>query len=204
MKKVLSTLALLLACSGTAMAATCLADVCGPATRYDVTVLEVALCQEATCTSPAPYIVGSGTQAFDIASATVGAAVGSYAGFDQVPAGTYTHMRSIVSSTFTITGAAIGACAAQNAAALTVPNGVNSAPVPDAVAAAGLAWLTWNDAAKTQIKMTVALPTPLLVSKGSDLPSVSIAFGTQTALACVNALTLPIPQPPEILVNIAP
>lgn len=189
MKKIF--IALLLSYSGTSLAV-CVSGTCGPATRYDVNVQEVALCQEATCTTPAPYIVGSGVRTFDIASAAVGAAVGTYANFDAVPAGTYTHVRLIFSRTFTITAAAVAPCAAQTAAPLSIPNG---API-DALAG-GIPGMSWNDAAKTQVKWIQQLTAPLVISQGGTPPTVAVKFGTQSAMMCA-ADGNPYPAPPDV------
>lgn len=199
MKKILGIFALFFACSVAANAACMPGVTCTPATRYDVTLLEAALCQDAACTTP--VVIGSGAKTFDIASVAVGASLGSFANFDTIPAGTYTHIRSVVSRTFTITGSAVATCLAQNAVTLNIPNGADPAIPVDAIAAAGQAWLTWNDVAKTQIKMMGTLPSPLVIPQTGTRPSVSIAFGTQTALGCTGG-GLSLPQPPEIVVSI--
>jgi len=174
---------------------------CGPATRYDVTLLEVALCQNASCTQS--YTVASGAKVFNIASAAVGESLGSYANFNNVPPATYTHLRFISSRTFTITGAAISTCSAQNAASLSVPNG--EAPLNvDGLAlldfgSSGRS-LTWNDAAKTQMKGIAPLTTPITITHDDDAPEVRMAFGTKTALACVSGYSFP--SPPDVTVDL--
>lgn len=62
------------------------------ATRYDVIVTKVELCTDSSCSSA--LTVGSGSKTFDIASAGVGAQVGSYASLRNLPTGTtFTHVR---------------------------------------------------------------------------------------------------------------
>jgi hypothetical protein len=190
MKKIF--IALLLSYSSTSFAV-CVSGTCGPATRYDVNVQEVALCQEATCTSPAPYIVGSGVRTFDIASAAVGAAVGSYANFDAVPPATYTHVRLLFSRTFVMTGAAVAPCAAQTAASLSIPNGV---PI-DPFAGGAIPGMSWNDAAKTQVKWIKQLTAPMVIAQGGQPPTIAIKFGTQGSLMCA-ADGNPYPAPPDL------
>lgn len=157
---------------------------CGPATRYDVNVMEVALCSDAACSSR--YVVGSGTKTFDVASGTAGSAVGSYAKVDAVPNGVYTHVRLVLHRTFVISGPATGSgCAAPaNAMSISVKNDGSW----DAnLAAIGI---TWNDPpAKTQMAMIGTLPTPMVVTKGAKRPSVMVKFDTQQGLMCDGAGT---------------
>jgi hypothetical protein len=175
---------------------------CGPATRYDVSVASVALCTEATCASP--VTVGSGARVFDIASAAVGSAVGSYANMDNLSAGSYTHVQTTVSRTFTVTGAAIIAagvganCPAQTAQALSVPNN-NPGGLDALMAAAGITWA--DPPAKTQLKIITALGSPLTLSKTSLAPSVSVKFGTQKGLMCIGVDSFP--SPPDVNVSVA-
>lgn len=217
MKKIL--IALLLSYSGATWAGVCatnpsITGTCGPTTSYTITLLEVALCRDAACTSE--YVVGSGAKTFDIASVAVGASVGSYASFDTIPPGTYTHMRSVVSRTFGIVAPAITdtlggtgrTCPAQNGS-LSLPNGVPAGDPanPDALAAAGIAGLTWKDAAThNQIQLINALTSPITITQGGKPPTVSIKFGTTSALACYTGFgaTKPIVQAPEMSVTITP
>jgi len=208
----ISAFVLLLTYSSATWAAACATNpgadgTCGPATSYKITLVEAALCQDANCTSN--YVVGSGTTTFDIASVTVGASIGSYANFDSVPPGTYTHMRAIISRTITMTAAAVvatnGTCPAQNAAPLSVYNG--SEGYGDAITVAAIPGVTWNDPAKTQIKAITTLTTPLVIPQAGRRPSISIAFGTTSALLCANIggpAVLLVPQPPEIAVSVVP
>lgn len=174
--------------------ATALGGTCGAATKYEVNVLSVALCQSASCTSP--VTVGSSSQSFDIASAAVGSAIGSYANFDTVTAGTYTHIQVVVSRNFTISGTATG-CAAQTSAALQVPNTNPGGSLDTAMAALGV---TWNDVAKSQLKVITALSSPLTVSRTAPMPSVAVRFGTAEGMMCI--ATVPYPSPPDIGITI--
>lgn len=169
------------------------AGTCGPATRYDVNVQEVSLCSDAACAGS--FTVGSGARTFDIASATVGAAIGSYAKVDAVPVGVYTHVRVVVSRTFTISGAAIGGCGAQTGAALSIPNN-NPGGLDAALNAVGI---FWHDGAKSQIRMTQALPAPIAISKAGTRPSVMVKFNTQEGLMCSAGSSFP--APPDVTLS---
>lgn len=85
----------------------------GPATQYTVTVKQVELCTSSACTTA--HTLVTKTQGMDIASAAVGAAVGSYASTMTMPpmGVTYSHMRITVDRTFTITGYALSASSGQ-------------------------------------------------------------------------------------------
>lgn len=182
-----------LLCTGTASAAclaTALGGTCGAATKYEVNVQSVALCQNSTCSSP--VTVGSSAQSFDIASAAVGSAIGSYANFDSVTAGTYTHIQVIASRSFTISGTATG-CAPVTSEPLDVPNTNPGGTLDAAMAALGI---TWNDGPKTQLKIITALSAPLTISRTAPMPNVSVRFGTSQGLMCI--ATVRYPSPPDI------
>ena len=70
---------------------------CAAANEYNVSVQKVELCSDSSCTTS--VTLGDTTQTFDIASASAGAAVGNYADLTGLTSGTYTHLRSTVSST---------------------------------------------------------------------------------------------------------
>jgi len=73
------------------------------ATRYDVTITKVELCQEAACTNT--YTLGQTTKTFDIASASAGADVGNYISLKGIPKfRTWSHVRVTLSTAFTIQG----------------------------------------------------------------------------------------------------
>ena len=76
----------------------------GPATQYTVKVKKVELCTDSSCSTA--HILVTKTAAMDIASAAVGAAVGSYASTMTLPAMgvAYSHMRVTLDRKFTITG----------------------------------------------------------------------------------------------------
>lgn len=190
MKRILSMLALLLTYSSTSWAVCLAGGTCGAATRYDVDVQEMAICQDAACANK--YVVGSGRKVLDIASASIGAEVGKYADVDSIPYGTYTHVRLLVSPTFIITGGVVGACPAQNAATLTIPNG---API-DALAGGAIPGMSWSDGTKTKVQVLVALSAPITVGTGFKCPGVKIQFDTQGGLMCHTGVSFP--APPDI------
>jgi len=75
----------------------------GDADVYKVTVQKVELCQDSACATSTT--VGDSSKTFDIASATAGSDVGSYASTSGLPLGTtFTHLRVTLSRTMTIKG----------------------------------------------------------------------------------------------------
>ena len=79
------------------------AEATGQATEYEVTMKKVELCENATC-SGTPFVLVTRSMPADIASASAGADVGSYAPTTGIPVGvTYTHLRVTLDRTFNIT-----------------------------------------------------------------------------------------------------
>lgn len=73
------------------------------ADTYNVTVTQVELCRSSACTNP--FIMGSGSTTFDIASASAGADVGSYVSTNGIPLWqTWSHVRVTISTTISIAG----------------------------------------------------------------------------------------------------
>lgn len=85
----------------------------GPATQYTVTVKKVELCTSSACTTA--HTLVTKTSDMDIASAAVGAAVGSYASTMTLPpmGVSYSHMRTTIDRTFTIKGYGLSASSGQ-------------------------------------------------------------------------------------------
>jgi len=82
------------------------ADGKGEATEYTITMKKVELCEDAACT--VSTTVGETDLLANIASATAGADVGSYAATTGLPIGTtFTHLRVTISRTFTVTGSVV-------------------------------------------------------------------------------------------------
>ena len=79
------------------------AEATGQPTEYEVTMKKVELCENATC-SGTPFVLGTRSMPADIASASAGADVGSYAPTTGIPVGvTYTHLRVTLDRTLNIT-----------------------------------------------------------------------------------------------------
>ena len=73
------------------------------ATVYNITVTKVELCGSSACTSP--FVMGSGTQTFDIAGVSSGADVGGYVSTNGIPLyQTWSHVRVTISTTVSIAG----------------------------------------------------------------------------------------------------
>ena len=167
---------------------------CAQATDYQVSVSKVELCADAACTSA--VTVADTTASFDIATVAVGAQVGAYANLNTVPVGTYTHIRSTVSSTITYAGDATANCTAKTSttATLTSSGGVVNADL----AAADLQWAVIDQS----LYHLVALSAPLTISKTSFPPQVSIDFSTADGHLCVNGASFP--GPPVMAVTVTP
>ena len=170
--------------------------VCGPATQYKVSVSKAELCTDSTCGTT--VTVADTAATFDIASASAGAAVGSYADLNGVTAGTYTHLRSTVSSTIVYTAAAVSTCSAVSAdtsTTLTIAGGV----VNGDLAAENLSWAV-NDVSMYHL---VALSSPLTISKTAPLPQIKIDFSTLNAHLCItSAGNTSYPGPPVMTVTV--
>ena len=83
---------------------------------YKPTVTKVELCTSSSCSDP--VVLGTTTKEFDIASASVGADVGTYLSDFTITLGkTYTHLRSTISSTFKTTGTVTAGSATCNTVA---------------------------------------------------------------------------------------
>lgn len=207
------------------------AQTTGPATRYDVQVQQVELCTGNGggngCDNP--FVVGTGNKTFDIASASVGAQVGSYASTAGIPVGvTYSHVRVTLSRTFTIVGTVTGVTGvggtgncrtggtdATGFTATTGGTGLNTAGtataqllnVPNANAfGAGIPTfpssfkVTDNDPIMT---MTIALTAPFTAALNQ--PTINVSFNTQTAVGASNDGTggcRMFPQPPSVSITV--
>lgn len=187
---------------------------------YKPTVTKVELCTSSSCSDP--VVLGSTTKEFDIASASVGADVGTYLSDFTITLGkTYTHMRSTISSTFKVTGtvtvgsatcntvaspsvASTATLTAKNAKSGTlaemewiVPNtngGGDYSDLTSSFAASGTAKV---DGAST-FTFTIALAVPY-TPKSTDVPKIRMAFNvadtltaTESGGTCVMYLTPPI------------
>ncbi len=79
----------------------------GTPTQYTITLKKVELCAAGSTVSNcvSPYVIGTGTQTYDIASYTPGASAGDYTNIDPAtwPVGTtFTYMRATLARTHTI------------------------------------------------------------------------------------------------------
>lgn len=81
----------------------------GPASQYTVTLKKMELCTDSSCSTT--HTVAEATKSFDIASANIGAILGSYVNTISLPPKgvTYTHLRNTVDRTFTIKGYGLSA-----------------------------------------------------------------------------------------------
>lgn len=199
--------------------------VTGPASTYIVSVTSIELCSSSACSSP--FLLGSGSKDFDIASAAVGGAIGAYASTSGMPIGrTFTHIRTRLSRTIQIAGnagepaglAPGGDCITDGTAGtagagavlaeagtlavsnLVVPNigAFGGQPTADQYSAQGI---TLIDA--TTFQFLTQLIRPITV--GATPPNIDIAFQTQNAVGAANdggGDCLMFPQPPVVTLTI--
>lgn len=81
--------------------------VLGDATTYEITITKIEICESSACTTP--LTIGSSSKEFNIASAAVGAEIGTYAPLNTIPKGTTaTHMRVTMSRAIDIAGVVDG------------------------------------------------------------------------------------------------
>ena len=81
------------------------ATVTGAPDSYKVTLYEMALCSDSSCTTP--KVIGSNSSGvlFDIASSSVGQSVGSFVdNIQNIDNGTYTHVKFTVGRSFSVSG----------------------------------------------------------------------------------------------------
>jgi len=186
-----------------------------PATRYDVTVTKIELCRSTACSNP--FVMGTATKTFDIASASAGADVGNYISLKGIPLWqTWSHVRVTLSTVFTITGGD-GTCqtdgsttadrttlatgtagaGAGTPSVLRLPN-ENIANGPPTGYYAGIGFTAVNDAPTFSI--VYALTTPY-TCKGK-MPRVEIKFDTSTAFGHdPGACNVVFPQPPTVTIT---
>lgn len=81
--------------------------VLGDATTYEITITKIEICESSACASP--LTIGSSSKEFNIASASVGAQIGTYAPLNTIPKGTTaTHIRVTMSRAIDIAGTVQG------------------------------------------------------------------------------------------------
>jgi len=189
-------------------------------TSYKPTVTKVELCTSSSCSDP--VVLGSTSKEFDIASASVGADVGTYLSDFTITLGkTYTHMRSTISSTFKVTGTVtvgsetcntVASPSVASTATLTAKNAKDGTLaemewiVPNTNGGGDYSDLTSSFAASGTAKVdgastftfTIALAVPY-TPKSTDVPKIRMAFNvadtltaTESGGTCVMYLTPPI------------
>lgn len=189
-------------------------------TSYKPTVTKVELCTSSSCSDP--VVLGSTSKEFDIASASVGADVGTYLSDFTITLGkTYTHMRSTISSTFKVTGTVtvgsetcntVASPSVASTATLTAKNATDGTLaemewiIPDTNGGGDYSDLTSSFAASGTAKtngastftFTIALAVPY-TPKSTDVPKIRMAFNvadtltaTESGGTCVMYLTPPI------------
>ena len=182
----------------------------GAATTYEVAVQQLELCASGSsidatgASAPScldPYVVGSGSATFDIASVAAGAALGNYSSISSLPAGkTYTHIRITLARRFSIAGTLASGCrtdSADTSSSITTPGiGIHDSGtgtpqtlyIPN-VDAFGPGIPSdadyWSNGVQIIDGSTFSLVHSLegSVTGGGTLPKITVAFNTQTALS---------------------
>lgn len=198
--------------------------VSGDATSFIISLTSLELCSSAACSDP--VALGSGATNFDIASAAVGASVGTYASTNNLPAGrTFTHVRTTLSRTIRISGNAgspagvVGDCITDGTAGATTGGAVlapgatavsSNLVVPDVLAIGGAGPTAAEYTAQgitlvdgTNFRFLTALSSSFTV--GATPPNIDLAFQTQNAVGAVNDGTNNcemFPQPPVVLLTL--
>ena len=186
---------------------------------YKPTVTKVELCTSSSCSDP--VVLGTTTKEFDIASASVGADVGTYLSDFTITLGkTYTHMRSTISSTFKVTGAVtvgsetcntVASPSVASTATLAAKNATDGTLaemtilIPDANGGGDYSDLTSTFSSKgisktngaSTFTFTVALSVPY-TPKSTDVPTIRMSFdvadtleATESGGTCTMYLTSP-------------
>lgn len=118
------------------------------ATQYLITVKKIELCTSSTCATS--VVLGNTTSSFDIASASVGAQIGSYASTSGLPVGTtFTHIGVTLDAAITVTGS--GSDGTRTCRTMTTPD------VASTVTALGVTMSTANDGNPAE-PMSIVIP----------------------------------------------
>ena len=175
---------------------------------YKPTVTKVELCTSSSCSDP--VVLGTTTKEFDIASASVGADVGTYLSDFTITLGkTYTHMRSTISSTFKVTGAvtvgsetcntvaspsvaSTATLAAKNATdgtlaemTILIPDANGGGDYSDLTSTFSSKGISKTDGAST-FTFTIALSVPY-TPKATDVPKIRMTFNVADTLVATES-----------------
>lgn len=189
---------------------------------YNVTIEKVELCRSTACSNP--FVLGSVSGTFDIASATAGADIGKLVDISGIPLyQTWTHVRTTLSAQFSM-AMSTGACrtngtdiAARNTAFAGYNNGaaagngaLQTMYLPNQAViqtAAGLGAYNYSNNGITQtddaasFTMITALSSPYTCT--GVMPRVEVKLDTSAAFgyvgACANNMTFP--QPPTLTIT---
>mgnify|MGYP003337331991 FL=1 len=204
---IIASLFFILSSINSVYAATDQADV------YEITITKIEICESSngtTCVNP--FTIGSASKDFDIASASVGAEIGTYATLDIIPKGTTaTHMRVTMDRAFRIRGSVAGvtgvmvadySCGTDSAAAAattTVPGqGIvdgggtttQTLIVPNEVADGGPVndgtYANYGITLISDAQMQMVMSLGSTITMGDIPPVIDIAFGTTNALQANN------------------
>ncbi len=195
-------------------------------TTYQVTVQKIELCQNATCTLP--FVIGSGSASFNIASASAGADVGSYVNISGIPLHqTWTHVRVTISTTIGIgatwtdgdgdnCGTSNQAQASGHAAVYAASAGGTATVADFVIPNVGFSTIVQADydgfnLSKTNGAATATVTYPLTgpyVCKGV-MPRIEVRFNTDSAFGYipgtaggVGTACQAFPRPPDVTISV--
>jgi len=182
----------------------------GDATIYEITITKIEICESSdgtsTCTNP--LTIGSSSKDFDIASASVGAEIGTYAPLNTIPKGTTaTHMRVTMSRSIDVSGyvdvPGLGACYTDSGGAAgtattagigkLIPNSsIQTLFIPNVGAIGGqpdATVYTNNNITLLDggIEISMIQSFGKTMTMGDIPPAIDLAFNTEGALQAFNA-----------------
>ena len=193
---------------------------------YEITIEQVELCQDAACATS--FLIGSGTEAFDIANSAAGAEVGGYVDISGIPLfQTWTHVRVTISTTISVgatwTDGDGDACGTSNAAQVSGHAAVYAASAGGTAAAAdfvipnvGFSTIVQADydgfnlsKANGAASATITFPLTTPYTCTGVMPRIEVQFDTDSAFgfvpgtaAGVGTACQAFPRPPEVTITV--
>lgn len=178
---------------------------CGNANPYNVTVHQIELCTGTDaagtgCVGAA--IIGQGARTFNIASASVGTAIGSYGTISNLQVGaTYTHMRVTIGASFDLAGSVTGVLGVPGNTCTTAGTQTFTIPAPGSLPGVTAAMYAAQGMIHNGATVTAVGQLPAPVTITTKAPSFDVAFDTGAGLGAANngfGACLFFPAPPSV------
>jgi len=185
-------------------------DVQTTPTLYQLTMKKLELCPNSTCVGPTLLVEKD--QAFDIASAAAGQAVGSYVDAVALQIGkTFTHMRVTVDRAFTLTGSATSGVTNGGNAGACFTDGTVTGTAGTVNSIAMTSDSNADGRGSVASAMTLVVPNADDASNGPNFPDLNATFSA-AGISIIDATTLTVTialanpftvtaTPPTITVN---